>query len=425
MNKEKFNENLINFIKNSTCASTCIKTIKEKLLDLNFQELKETDIWNNIEGNYFVTRNDASIIAFKVKNESTSFKIITTHSDTPSLLLKNNGIYIKDNYLKHNVMPYGGLLNYGFLDTPFSLAGRIFIEQNNKLIKKIIDIKDEIAIIPSVAIHLNDKANTNLDLNVQTDLTPFFLVSDKASDFEKLLKEKLNLTKTDKIRDYELFLYSTMPPKRIGLKKEILLSPRIDNQTSVFASMLSFIESDSKDISVFCAFNNEEIGSLTREGAESDFLITTLKRICNSLNLPLASALSNSLLISADNTHAVHPNHPELADETGKVFLNKGFAIIKETNSTTDACFSSLIKMACDKENIMYQDSTLKNDITGGSTLSALTLRHVSVPSLEVGVGELAMHSSLEVASLIDIYELYKMFNVFYKNNFKKNIDHN
>lgn len=413
MNKEKFNENLIDFIKNSTCAFTCIKKIKEKLLEANFQELKETDTWNNLSGNYFVIRNDASIIAFKVKNTSSSFQIITTHSDTPSLLLKNNGVYIKDNYLKHNVMPYGGILNYGFLDTPFSLAGRIFIEKNNKLLKKIIDIKEEIAIIPSVAIHLNDKANTNLDLNAQNDLTPFFLISDKTSDFDKLLKEKLNLTKSDKIRDYELFLYSTFSPKRIGLKKEILLSPRIDNQTSVFTSMQSFLESDSKDALVFCAFNNEEIGSLTREGAESDFLISTLKRICTSLNLPLASALSNSLLISADNTHAVHPNHPELADETGKVYLNKGFAIIKEATSTTDACFSSLIKMICDKEHIMYQDSTLKNDITGGSTLSALTLRHVSIPSLEVGIGELAMHSSLEVASLIDIYELYKMLKVF------------
>ncbi len=413
MNKEKFNENLIDFIKTSTCAFTCIKTIKEKLLEANFQELKETDTWNNLNGNYFVIRNDASIIAFKVKSRVSSFQIITTHSDTPSLLLKNNGVYIKDNYLKHNVMPYGGLLNYGFLDTPFSLAGRIFIEKNNKLIKKIIDIKEELAIIPSVAIHLNDKANTNLDLNAQTDLTPFFLISDKTSDFDKLLKEKLNLTKTDKIRDYELFLYSTLTPKRIGLKKEILLSPRIDNQTSVFTGMQSFLESDSKDTLVFCAFNNEEIGSLTREGAESDFLISTLKRICTSLNIPLASALSNSLLISADNTHAVHPNHPELADETGKVYLNKGFAIIKEATSTTDAYFSSLIKMICDKNHIMYQDSTLKNDITGGSTLSALTLRHVSIPSLEVGIGELAMHSSLEVASLIDIYELYKMLKVF------------
>ena len=177
--------------------------------------------------------------------------------------------------------------------------------------------------------------------------------------------------------------------------------------------MQSFLESDSKDALVFCAFNNEEIGSLTREGAESNFLISTLKRICTSLNLPLAPTLSNSLLISADNTHAVHPNHPELADETGKVYLNKGFAIIKEATSTTDAYFSSLIKMLCDKNHIMYQDSTLKNDITGGSTLSALTLRHVSIPSLEVGIGELAMHSSLEVASLIDIYELYKMLKVF------------
>ncbi len=414
MEKEKLKENLVDLITHSTCAFTCIKYLKEILKKLDYVELEEMDEWNLKEGAYFVTRNDASLIAFKIPKKYESFHIITTHADTPSLLLKPKGEYIKEGYLKYNIMPYGGLLNYGWLDHPLSLAGRVIIKKGNSFIKKIIDVKKTIAVIPSVAIHQNDKANSNLDLNMQTDLQPIFSINKNASSWEKILKQNITLANDEEIVDYDFFLYNNETPTFFGEQNNLLLSPRIDNITSVSASLESFLESESSNINVFCTFNNEEIGSLTKEGAESSFLLDILKRIAGSLKLDIASTLSKSFIISSDNTHAVHPNHQEYMDETGNAYFHKGFAIIREISSTTDAYFSSLLKHICDKKKILYQIVTAKNDLVGGSTLSGLSLRHVSVTSIDVGLSELAMHSSLEICSFIDYYNLYLMMKEFY-----------
>lgn len=413
------NKELLDMLEKGTCTFTCTQFLKEILLKNNFKELKETDIWNLQEGNYFVTRNDASLIAFKVPSKRTHFQIITTHNDTPSLLLKPKGENITENYLSVNVMPYGGLLNYGWLDHPLSLAGRLYTKKKTKIQKQIVDLKKALAIIPSVAIHLNDKANSSLDLNMQKDLQPILGLSQKEKDFEKILREKLNLAASDEILDYDFFLYNKDAAEII--ESDLLLSPRIDNITSVSASFYAFLKTKATShINLFCTFNHEEIGSLTKEGAESNFLIDTLKRISASLKMDVASSLAKSFIISSDNTHAVHPNHPEYKDITGNVYLGKGFAIIKEVESTTDASFSSLLKDLCQKNKIPYQDATLKNDLTGGSTLSSLSLRQVSVNSIDVGIGELAMHSSLEVCSLKDYESLKAMMKLFYETSLKE-----
>lgn len=402
-----FKNNIIDFIEKSTCSYTCIKEIK-KILDNNgYLELKENKKWNLKSNKYYVIRNDASIVAFELpKKINNSFLVVTTHSDTPSLLLKPNGAYIKDNYLKYNVMPYGGLLNYGWLDRPLSLAGRIVIKKDNKLLTKIVDYGKPLLIIPSVAIHQMSEANTNLDLNMQIDLQPIFALSKDKKIWSKILGY-------DNIVDYDLFAYNTS--KSAVINSDILISPRIDNLTSVYAGLKAFLKSKSKAIKVFCSFNNEETGSLSIEGADSNFLLDTLKRLAGSINIDIASTLANSFIINSDNTHAIHPNHKEFADDTGVLYLGKGFAIIKEVSTSTNSISSSIIKEICNKHKIKYQDGTAKNDISGGSTLSGLNLRHVSVLSIDVGIGELSMHSSYETCSIKDIYELYKMMHAFYE----------
>lgn len=417
MKKEEFKNNLINFIKNSTCSYTCIKEIESILIKNGYKRLYETDNWEINDNKYYIIRNDASIIAIHLpKIKSDIFKIITTHSDTPSLLLKPNGVYNKENYLKYNVMPYGGLLNFGWLDHPLSLAGRIITKNSNKLKIKIVDFKKPMLIIPSVAIHQMSDANTNLDLNMQKDMQPIINIGNNINYWDK----ELSKISKDKIIDYDLFAYNLDEPKLID---NLLISPRIDNLTSVYSALQSHLNSNCNCNKVFCAFNNEEIGSLTIEGADSNFLIDILKRISSYINIDIASSLAKSFIISSDNTHAIHPNHTEFADDTGVLYLNKGFAIIKEAESTTNALSSSIIKNVCDKERIKYQVSTAKNDITGGSTLSGISLRHVSVLSIDVGIPELSMHSSIETCSINDIYELYKMMKSFYntKINIKKN----
>ncbi len=414
MKKENFKNELVDFINKGTCSYTCIKNIEEILKSNGYTRLYEIDKWKIDNNKYYIIRNDASIIAIDIpKNYKDSFSIITTHSDTPSLLLKPNGAYNKENYLKYNIMPYGGLLNYGWLDHTLSLAGRIVTKKDNKLKIHIVDINSPVLVVPSVAIHQMSNANINLDLNMQKDLQPIIGLSDCTAPWDNILKKICK----EEIIDYDLFAYNLDKPKFIGENSEILVSPRIDNLTSVYSSLQAFLDSKSNNIKVFCSFNNEEIGSLTEEGADSNFLIDILKRFSSHLDIDIASSLARSFIISSDNTHAIHPNHTEFADDTGILFLGKGFAIIKEEASTTNAVSSSIIKTICDKNNIKYQVETAKNDITGGSTLSGISLRHVSVLSIDVGVPELSMHSSVETCSVDDVYELYKMMKAFYDSN--------
>ena len=418
MNKQVFTNNLINFIKEGTSSFLCTDKIKKELDNNGFKQLYESDKWNKLPNKFYITRNDSSIIAIDLSNNKTNkFSIISTHLDTPSILLKPNGAYIKENYLKYNIMPYGGLLNYGWLDHTLSLSGRVITKEDNKLNINIIDFKKPMLIIPSVAIHLNDNANTNLDLNMQIDLQPIATLSKKKESWDDIIKKEIK----GNIVDYDLYGYNLDEPKIIGKDDELLISPRIDNLTSVYSSLISFLETKSDNIKVLCSFNNEEIGSLTEEGADSNFLLDILKRIASINEIDITSSLSSSFIISSDNTHAIHPNHTEYADDTGVAYLNKGLTIVKEPNSTTNSLSSSIIKTICDKHKIKYQIVTAKNDLSGGSTLSGISLRHVSVLSIDVGIPELSMHSSVETCSINDVYELYKMMKYFYKTKINRN----
>ena len=201
----------------------------------------------------------------------------------------------------------------------------------------------------------------------------------------------------------------------------MLLSPRIDNLTSTFAAWTSLQNTETdNNINIFCSFNSEEIGSLTTEGADSNFLIDTLKRISASLQIDIVSSLYNSIILSSDNTHAVHPNHPDVSDDTNKIYLNKGIVISKEMVSTTDAYSSSIIKTICKQHNIPFQYYTSRNDLASGSTLAGISLRHISTTSIDIGLAQLAMHSSKECVGLKDIEHLINLFTAFYQTSFQK-----
>jgi len=400
-----FNDELINFMKNSTCAYTCINEIKKMLKNEGFTELKEADIWKFKNGKYFVIRNDASILAFTInKKVNPKFHIVCTHSDTPAFTIKPNSEYYENGYLKLNVAPYGGILNYGFMDRPLSIAGRIIIKEKDTFKKEIIDLKKSVAIIPSIAIHQNDKANTNLNLNTEIDLMPVISL-DKNYSLKKLINKNLY--------DYDLILYNNEEPQIIN--NEFLASPRIDNLTCTYAALKSFIEEENDAINVLAVFNSEEIGSNTLEGADSNFLIDTLKRICGFLEIDLISTLSNSLILSADNTHARHPNHDELSDHTNTPCLNDGILIMKEMNGTTNSISATIFKHICDTKKLPCSFYTSRNDFASGSTQAGVSLKHLSIHSLDIGLPMLAMHSSLELIGIKDTYTLYQALKEFYK----------
>lgn len=412
---KNFNNELLSFLNNGTCSYTNTKNIINILKNNNYIYLKENELWNLTPGKYFTIRNDTSIIAFNINKEiKESFNIICTHNDTPSFTIKPNPEYYENGYLKLNIAPYGGILNYGFMDRPLGIAGRIILKNGKTLTKKIIDTKKPVAIIPSIAIHQNDTANSNLDLNTEIDLIPIISLN-KNNSLNKLLKKELNL-KND-IYDYDLYLYNTEEAKIIN--NEFIFSPRIDNLTCTYAALKSFINNFNNSINVLVVFNSEEIGSNTFEGADSNFLIDTLKRISASLNINITNALSSSIIISADNTHARHPNHDDLSDHTNTPPLNSGILIMKETNGTTNSISSSIFKTILEKEKIPYSYYTSRNDFQTGGTQAGASLKHLSINSLDVGMSMLAMHSSNEIIGIKDTYYLYKAFKSFYKTDYK------
>ena len=408
-----FTKKLIDFLKIGSCSFTSIKKIKKILIENDYYELKEDEDWTLNKNKYFIIRNDASLIAFNINRKAEKFKIIATHSDTPSFIIKPNAEYYENGYLKLNIAPYGGILNYGFMDRPLSIAGRVIIKKQNEYEKKIIDIKKAIAIIPSIAIHQNDSANSNLDLNTEIDLMPIISLNKNKSLTKLLIKE---LHTKNKIFEYDLFLYNNELPQIIN--NEFITSPRIDNLSCTFAGLKAFLESHNSDINVYVAFNNEEIGSNTYEGADSNFLIDTLKKICHKLNLDITKIFYNSIIVSTDNTHAKHPNNDNLSDHTNTPPLNSGIMIMKETNSSTNCITSTIFKHICEKNHIKYSYYTSRNDYATGSTLSNISLKHLSINSIDIGLVMLAMHSSYETIAINDIYLLYKVLKKFYEINY-------
>ena len=418
--------NVIDFINNTPNAYSCADNLRKLLIDKGFIELYENDDWHNLEKNnkYFVVRGDSALIAFELPNnkEKIGFNIVAAHSDSPSFHIKPNSDIFENNYLKLNTDSYGGIINYSWLDRPLSLAGRVIIYEDGIYKTQIINIDKDLMIIPSQAIHINRDVNSKNELNLQIDMLPIISLSNKKSLIDIIMDylDAKGIT-YDNICDYDLYLYNRDKGKFVGLNDEFILSPRLDDLASLFPAFTSFIEAKNNDvINVLCAFDNEEIGSLTKSGADSDFLISTLKRIADELNFNLYVALKNSFIVSADNAHAIHPNAQSKSDPTNKVFLNKGIVIKHHINYTTDSISSSIFKGICENANVPFQDFASRSDLRSGSTLGKINQSHVGVDSVDIGIPQLAMHSANETIGTKDILYMYKALLEFYNTQIVK-----
>jgi len=417
---------LMNFIDATPNAYYCVNNLKQKLVESGFEELYENESWTDLkeDGKYFVIRNDSSLISFKMSNkkENIGFNIVSVHTDSPSFSIKPNADMYDGNYMKLNVSGYGGMLNYTWLDRPLSLAGRVVTLKDGVYSKQLINVDKDLLIIPSQAIHINRAANENISLNHQVDMLPVVSLSDDKK-LEDIIRDNLfkNGKDADKICDYDLYLYNRDKAKYIGLNDEFVLAPRLDDLASLFPAFTSFMESDNTNsINVLCAFNNEEIGSLTPQGADSTFLINTLTRIAESSNINLLTALNNTLVISADNAHAMHPNAVQKSDPTNKVLLNKGVVIKHHVNYSTDAVTSSLFKGMCEHADVPYQDFACRSDMKCGATLGGISQSHVGVDSIDIGLPQLAMHSTNETIGSKDVLYMYKSLLEFYNSTIIK-----
>lgn len=414
------------FVDKTPNAYYCVENLRKILIESGFQELYENESWNDLEndGKYFVVRNDSSLIAFKMSDikENIGFNIVSVHADSPSFIVKPNANIFENEYLKLNTSGYGAMINYSWLDRPLSLAGRVITKHDGVYEKKLINIDKDLLIIPSQAFHINRDVNNKNELNHQIDMLPIMALSNERK-LEDIIRENIETqgNHIDQICDYDLYLYNRDMAKKAGLNDEFILSPRLDDLASLFPGVYGFINSSNNNsINVFCAFNNEEIGNLTQQGADSTFLRDILNRIANATQIDLFVALNNSMAVSADNAHAIHPNASSKSDPTNKVKLNNGVVIKHHIKYTTDALTSSLIKAVCNYADVPYQDFACRSDMACGGTLGLVSQGHIGVDSVDIGIPQLAMHSANETIGAHDMVYMYKMFLEFYNTTFKK-----
>lgn len=422
-NLMKTTTELFQFIEESPTSFHAVNALKEMLSKQGFIELKETEEFKvESQKGYFVTRNDSSIIAFYIpKEKPVGFHISAAHSDFPCFKIKEKpDMKVEDQYVKLNVEKYGGMILSTWLDRPLSAAGRVVVKEGNHLVSKLVHIKEDLFVIPNVAIHLNRKINAGMEYNPQVDMLPLFGQQNPDKEFLDLIAKEAGVNK-EQILGTDLFLYLREKGRRIGRDGEFILCPRLDDLQSAFACMKALSESKSKTYVNVCGiFDNEEVGSLTKQGANSTFLEDILKRINKSLggkSEDYKQRIAESFLISADNAHALHPNHTELADPTNRPVLNGGIVIKFQGSQkyATDAYSAAVMKNLCNEAEVPYQTYANRSDIEGGSTLGNISNSHVSVNSVDIGLPQLAMHSANETAGDKDTEYLIKALKIFYK----------
>ncbi len=416
-------KDLMNFLDSSVTMFHAINECEKVLKDSGYIYLPENEKWNIRAGKYYTKRNSSSLIAFDIANGDYHFQISAAHSDSPTFKLKDRPVIESNGYLKLNVEAYGGMIDATWLDKPLTLAGRVMVDTGCGIETRLLYIDKDLLIIPNVPIHFNREINKGFAFNNQVDMLPVFSAGNLSeADFDKMLAKELGV-KPEAILAKDLYLVNRQKATVIGYDNELISSGRLDDLECVYTSLLGFIEAMNNDhINVFAVFDNEEVGSVTKQGAMSTFLVSTLNRINKALGKSdedYYRAIAKSMLISCDNAHAVHPNHPELFDVKNRPVLNQGIAIKESANQkyTTDAFSRAILKKILEKKNIPYQTFANRSDIAGGSTLGNLSNTVVSMNAVDIGLPQLAMHSAYETAGAKDVGYAFETLKAFFEAN--------
>ena len=426
MNFDNINNELISFLDNSPVSFFAVKNMCETLNREGYTRLYEGEAWElEVGKGYYVTRNDSAVIAFRIpKKDYTGFQMMASHCDSPVFKIKTNAeITIDNSYVKLNVEKYGGMICSPWLDRPLSVAGRIVVSTEDGIMTKLVNVDRDLMIIPNLAIHMNREVNDGYKFNAQVDMLPLFCEKGEEKDvFLKLIAEEAGV-KAEDILDTDLFLYNRMKGTKLGLNNEFISSGRLDDLQCAFASLQGFLKAQPQDsVAVHCVYDNEEVGSGTKQGAASTFLKDTLHRINNAFGKSedeYLMSIAKSFLVSADNAHAVHPNHPEKSDPTNRPYLNKGIVIKYSANQkyTTDAISGAVMRAICKKAEVPYQTFTNRSDMLGGSTLGNISQNQVALNTVDIGLPQLAMHSPYETAGAKDTAYLAEAAKVLFSSS--------
>ena len=432
---QKNAEKLLDFINRSPSCFHVIDNMKQELAAAGFRELKEGDAWQlTAGGTYYVTRNDSAVIAFRVpaSGRVQGYQIVASHSDSPVFKVKESPeVEAEGCYVKLNVEKYGGMILSTWLDRPLSAAGRILVRtqcegSGQKLETRLVHLDRDLLMIPNLAPHMNPDVNNGYKYNLKTDMMPVLGALPAAgSDGAKpslaaLVAAEAGVDPAD-IFTTDLYLYNRQKGTLWGADSEFLASPKLDDLECAYGSLQGILQASgaSEKVAVHCVLDNEEVGSGTKQGAAGTFLVDTLKRINTALGgseEDYLRAVAGSFMISADNAHAVHPNRGDIADSVNRPKMNGGIVIKYSGNQkySSDAVSAAVLKMLCEKAEVPVQVYTNRSDIAGGETLGNISTTQVSVNSVDIGLPQLAMHSSYESAGVKDITYLMELTKTFF-----------
>ena len=405
---------LCEFLDNSPSVFHAVANLAETFENAGYTRLLENQKWEIAPGGkYYVVRGGSAVAAFRVPNGAPKgFMMSASHSDRPTFKVKENAETVGA-YTKLLVERYGGMLIAPWLDRPLSVAGRVVVETENGVESRLVNLDKDLLMIPNVAIHMNRQANDGYKWNPAVDTLPLLGGKDAKGKFVALLEEAAG----GKILGHDLYLYIRQKATVWGMDEEFISSAALDDLECAWGCTQGFLNAqESQSIPVVCVFDNEEVGSSSLQGAASNFLETILHRVCQALSLDERVMLSNSFLVSADNAHALHPNHPELADANNAPLVNGGVVLKFNANQRycTDGSSAAIFRKVCAKADVPVQTYCNRADIAGGSTLGNISLSQVAVPSVDIGLPQLAMHSCYETAGVADAIALETAMAAFY-----------
>lgn len=415
---------LFDFIEKSPTCFHAVQEVKNILLAGGFEELQETKPWTVQAGKrYFVTRNQSSLIAFSMpEEEMRAFQIVASHSDSPTFKIKKNPEKeVQGHYVQLNTERYGGMICASWFDRPLSVAGRVAVRtENGGVQSRLVCCDRDLVVIPNLAIHMNRSANDGYAYNPQTDMLPLYGGEGAGGSFRKEIAAAAGAA-PEHILCADLFLYNRMKGTVWGSRGEFIAAPRLDDLECAYTSLKAFLDGRGRrNASVYALFDNEEVGSGTKQGADSSFLDTVLRRVARAAGISgekLDTVMASSFMVSADNAHALHPNHPDKNDPTNPVYLNNGVVVKFNANQkyTTDAISGAVFQEICRRAGAKFQVFVNRSDLLGGSTLGNISNSHVSVNTVDIGLPQLAMHSCYETAGSEDVESMVSALTAFYR----------
>ena len=412
-----------NFLDGAHSAYHAAALLVKELENAGYTRLRENESWCLTPGGkYFLTRGDSALIAFRIpRGKPTGFLMSASHTDRPTFKVKENG-ELTGKYTRLATEKYGGMLIAPWLDRPLSVAGRVFVEAENGAQSRLLDIDRDLMLIPNVAIHMNRKVNEGYSWNPTVDTLPLVGGKDAQGKLWTLLEQEAG----GKILGHDLYLYVRQKASVWGVDEEYISAAALDDLQCAWCCTQGLLNAgESEAIPVLCVFDSEEVGSVSVQGAGSGLLEASLRRICKVLDLDMEMLLSQSFMISADNAHAMHPNHPEYSDATNAPVVNGGVVLKFNANQryATDGASAAVLRMVCARAQVPVQTYYNRADLPGGSTLGSISLSHVSVPTADIGLAQLAMHSCYETAGVRDVLYLEKAMSCYYESVLKQDGD--